>query len=326
MAVQAHQHHSSNLILHNKRNGKDKEQDLSLQSQTVFEQTNMLFNYGGCNQRKRGRETKDHHHQVLLLPQQSHHQVLLLPQQSHHQLPQVIDLSLLQHNYNHTTASSNMVHTGLRLSSGDDHTQKIRPNLFSGSFEGVLSAHYNWQSEELDELLRSQAEELRRTLVERRKKHYKALIGAVEEPLVRKLKEKEAEIERATRRHNELVARESQLRAEAEAWQGRAKAQEAAAASLQAQLHQAVNKCGGVSAEEGLVLGAEISGVDDAESAYVDPERMKRPTCKACRKMEATVVMLPCRHMSICPGCDRTALACPLCLTLRSSSVEAILC
>ncbi|XP_010480841.1 PREDICTED: probable BOI-related E3 ubiquitin-protein ligase 2 [Camelina sativa] len=170
------------------------------------------------------------------------------------------------------------------------------------------------------------AEELRRTLAERRKKHYKALIGAVEELLVRKLREKEAEIERATRRHNELVARESQLRAQAEAWQGRAKAQEAAAASLQAQLQQAVNKCGGVSAEEGLVLGAGISGVDDAESAYVDPERMKRPSCKACRKMEATLVMLPCRHLSICPGCDRTALACPLCLTLRSSSVEAILC
>ncbi|EOA38297.1 hypothetical protein CARUB_v10009788mg [Capsella rubella] len=317
MAVQA-QHHSSNLIFLNKRNGKDKEQDFSLQSQTL-DQTNMLFNNGGCNQRKRGREMNNH--QVLLSPH-------------HHQFPQVLDLSLLQHNYDHQPLD--MVQTGLRLSSGDDQTQKIstqRQNLVSGSFEDVFSSHINRQSEELDGLLRVQAEELRRTLVERRNKHYKALIGAVEEPLVRKLREKEAEIERATRRHDELVARESQLRNDAQAWQGIAKSQEATAASLQAQLHQAVNKCGGLSAqdsraaEEGLLCaGAGISGLEDAESAYIDPERMTRPSCKACRKREATVVMLPCRHLSICPGCDRTALACPLCLTLRNSSVEAILC
>lgn len=164
--------------------------------------------------------------------------------------------------------------------------------------------------------------------MEKRKKHYKALLGAVEEPLVRKLREKEAEIERATRRHNELVTRDSQLRAEAQEWQERAKAQEAAAASLQAQLQQAVNKCGRVSAQDSRAAEegtAGISGLDDAESVYVDPERMRRPSCKACREREATVVVLPCRHLSICPECDRTALACPLCLTLRNSSVEAIL-
>lgn len=150
---------------------------------------------------------------------------------------------------------------------------------------------------------------------------------------MRKLREKEAEIERATHRHNELVAREAQMRSDVQAWQERAKAQEAAAVSLQAQLQQAVDNCGGVSAhdsraaEEGLLCAAAgISGLDDAESAYVDPERVRWPSCKACREREATVVVLPCRHLSICPGCDRTALACPLCLTLRKSSVEPILC
>ncbi|KAG2270217.1 hypothetical protein Bca52824_064772 [Brassica carinata] len=92
------------------------------------------------------------------------------------------------------------------------------------------------------------------------------------------------------------------VRAEAQAWQARASAQEAAATSLQAQLQQAVDMRGGggVWAQDGR---AEEEGL-----------------------LEATVVMLPCRHLSICPECDRTALACPLCLTLRNSSVEAILC
>ncbi|CAE5959071.1 unnamed protein product [Arabidopsis arenosa] len=314
MALQA-QHHSSNLIFFNKRNGKEKEDNFTLQSQAgdFLDQTNMLYNNGSFNQRKRRRETNNHQ---------------FLPMQSH-QFPQVIDLSLL-HNHNHPP--SNMVHTGLRLFSGEEQTQKISHQLsfVSDSSEDVFAAYINRQSEELDEFLHAQADEIRRTLAEKRKRHYNALLGAVEEPLVRKLREKEAEIERATRRHNELVARDSQLRAEVQAWQERAKTHEAAAASLQAQLQQAVNRCAGEhvsaqdsrAAEEGT---AGISGLDDAESVYVDPERMRRPSCKACRKREATVVLLPCRHLSICPECDRTALACPLCLTLRNSSVEAIL-
>ncbi|XP_009114864.1 probable BOI-related E3 ubiquitin-protein ligase 2 [Brassica rapa] len=140
------------------------------------------------------------------------------------------------------------------------------------------------------------------------------------------------ELERAIRLHNQLEARDAQLRAEAQACQARASAQEAAATSLQAQLQQAVGMRGGVWAqdsiveEEGLLCAVGNRGLEDAESAYVDPERMRQPRCKGCRTREATVVMLPCRHLSICPECDRTALACPLCLTLRNSSVEAILC
>ena len=83
----------------------------------------------GSNQRKRRRETNNHQ---------------LLPMQSH-QFPQVIDLSLL-HNYNHPP--SNMVHTGLRLFSGEDQAQKI-----SHLSEDVFAAHINRQSEELDEFL-----------------------------------------------------------------------------------------------------------------------------------------------------------------------------
>jgi E3 ubiquitin-protein ligase BOI-like protein len=118
------------------RNGKEKEHsNFTLQSQAAgdfLDQTNMLFNNGSSNQRKRRRETNNHQ---------------LLPMQSH-QFPQVIDLSLL-HNYNHPP--SNMVHTGLRLFSGEDQAQKI-----SHLSEDVFAAHINRQSEELDEFLHAQ--------------------------------------------------------------------------------------------------------------------------------------------------------------------------
>lgn len=102
----------------------------------------------GINQRKRGREMNNHE---LLLPLQSH------------QFPQVIDLSLL-HNHNHPSPSS-MVYTGLRLSSGEEQTQRIsdwfqqtshRQNLVSNSSEDVFAAHINKRSEELNAFLHVQ--------------------------------------------------------------------------------------------------------------------------------------------------------------------------
>lgn len=145
--------------------------------------------------------------------------------------------------------------------------------------------------------------------------------------MTRKLREKEAEVEKATRKNAELEARAAQLSVEAQVWQAKARAQEAAAASLQAQLQQTVmchpreNSGGGVScAVEGQA--------EDAGSAYIDPERLveARPKCRACGKRVASVVVLPCRHLCICTQCDGVHLrACPFCLTPKNSTVEVFL-
>ncbi|KAI4372414.1 hypothetical protein MLD38_010651 [Melastoma candidum] len=68
---------------------------------------------------------------------------------------------------------------------------------------------------------------------------------------------------------------------------------------------------------------------EDAESAYIDPgrgenERVGR-RCRGCRGREATIVVLPCRHLRACPECDRVAESCPICFCPRSSSVEVFL-
>ncbi|KAF2298621.1 hypothetical protein GH714_024369 [Hevea brasiliensis] len=92
-------------------------------------------------------------------------------------------------------------------------------------------------------------EQLRRTLAEKKQRHYRALLSTVEESIARRLKEKEAEVEKATRRNAELEARAAQLSVEAQVWQAKARAQEATAASLQAQLQQAIMS-GGVAAQD----------------------------------------------------------------------------
>lgn len=145
-------------------------------------------------------------------------------------------------------------------------------------------------------------------------------------------------MEKATRRNAELEARAAQLSVEAQVWQAKARAQEATAASLQAQLQQAImnnNGGGGGTAQDsrrgddGLMCTGEVA--EDAESAYVDPDRVVSvgvsggPTCRVCRKRVASVVLLPCRHLCVCKECDRVVQACPLCFNMRDSSVEVFL-
>lgn len=150
----------------------------------------------------------------------------------------------------------------------------------------------------------------------------------------RRLREKEAEVQKAARRNAELEARAAQLCAEARAWQATAAAREATAAALQAELRRAMMS-GGVAREDGeeggLGLAVGEGAAEDAESAYVDPERVVEtaavpvPSCRGCGRRVASVVLLPCRHLSVCRECDGVVEACPLCLSFRSSSVEVFL-
>ncbi|XP_022736116.1 E3 ubiquitin-protein ligase BOI-like isoform X2 [Durio zibethinus] len=345
MAVQA-QYPSNVLLLNSGQEGHE----FSLQQQAggVFlDQSQMFFNNGSNytnnnnnnnNPRKRGKEVAAE--AAITAPINSF--------SLQTQPPQLIDLSQLH--------QPNVVSTGLRLSFGDQqqnlpqnqnqsyqhqqHHHLQQQNLVSNSsaFLSIVSddlgTQIKRQREELDQFLQAQGEELRRTLAEKRHRHYRALLGAAEESVARRLREKEAEVEKATRRNAELEARAAQLSVEAQVWQAKARAQEATAASLQAQLQQAIMSGGAAvtqdsrRGEKGLKCPGGVEGqAEDAESAYVDPERVIAlgPACKACRTRVSSVVLLPCRHLCLCTECDRVAQACPLCLTVRNSSVEVFL-
>lgn len=369
MAVQA-QYPSSVLLLN--RNVQESKNilgnnDFSLQSQPgggggvdggFLDQSHMIFNNNGVggNPRKRSREVaatqatatttttgvdmnsfgfslQNHHHHHQQQQQQRH-------QQNQNQNHQLIDLSLLQN-------QPNVVSTGLRLSFGEQSQQHLQqqpqqiqqqiqqqPMLLSLLSED-LSLQLKQQSDELNYFLQSQAEYFRRTLAEKRRRHYRALLGAAEEAVARTLREKDVEVEKAARRNAELEAQWAQLIAEAQSWRAQAQAQEAHAAALQAQIQQAnanANVMGGGALQqdrEGAGLSCTGGGdAEDSESAYVDPvseRRVNSLSCKVCRKRFASVVLLPCRHLCVCAECDGVVSACPLCLSLRSASVEVFL-
>lgn len=131
-------------------------------------------------------------------------------------------------------------------------------------------------------------------------------------------------MEKAVRRNAELEERAAHLKAEAQVWQTRARAQEAAAMSLQAQLQQAM--MAGQAQDRRDELGDSLPA-DDAESAHIDPSRVDPgvPPCRACRKRAVSVVLLPCRHLCLCTACQPVVHVCPLCCTVRNASVEIYL-
>ncbi|KAK8510790.1 hypothetical protein V6N13_097632 [Hibiscus sabdariffa] len=326
MAVQAQ--YPSNVLFLNRGGQEGHEFPLLQQAGGVFmDQSHVFFNNNniadtnGINPRKRGREVTAGAAAINSFSLQMQ------------QPPQLIDLSQLH--------KPNVVSTGLRLSFGDQQPcqnqnfQSQQQNLVSSSaaFLSIVSddlaTQIKRQREELDQFLQAQEKELRRTLAEKRNRHFHALLVAAEESVARRLREKDAEVERATRRNAELEARAAQLSVEAQVWQAKARAHEATAASLQAQLQQAIIGGGAaVAQDEGLQSAGGAEGqAEDAESAYVDPERMAAsgPSCKACRIGVASMVLLPCRHLCLCTECDRVAQACPLCLAVRNSSVEVFL-
>ncbi|KAL0692882.1 hypothetical protein Bca4012_060062 [Brassica carinata] len=217
--------------------------------------------------------------------------------------------------------TSNVVSTGLRLSQGQCQNREHRLTTFP-----MITGEIKRQTDELDMLLQSQGAELRRMLAENNERHYRELLRTLEESVRRRLREKEAEVVKATRRYAELEARAAQMETESRAWQVRAAAREAEATSLQARLQQAFASGGGVTATQPR-SGSEEDGVDeaeDAESAYVDPDRFELigPSCRICRRRSATVLALPCRHLILCKGCDGSVRVCPVCLGSKNSSVE----
>ncbi|XP_066328255.1 BOI-related E3 ubiquitin-protein ligase 1-like [Miscanthus floridulus] len=241
-------------------------------------------------------------------------------------------------------AATALVSTGLRLAFDEQQESKqmnalryssSSPSLF-GFVSDELAAQVKQHDEEIDRFVREQGEQLRRAMADRLRRHNRAILVKADQSAARRLREKAAEAEREARRGAELEDRLARLRGEAAAWQAKALSEQAAAVTLHAQLQQAA-AAAGASVEE-LAAAGDAGPAESSSSAYVDPcRRTTGPSssdraCLGCRLRPASVVLLPCRHLSLCGECfaagdaDAAAMACPVCLCVRTGSVEAILC
>ncbi|CAL5018926.1 unnamed protein product [Urochloa decumbens] len=238
-------------------------------------------------------------------------------------------------------AATALVSTGLRLAF-DEHQQQqgckqtnalrysTSPASLFATVSDDLAAQVKQHDDEIDRFIREQGEQLRRAMADRLRRHNRAILAKADQSAARRLREKAAEAEREARRGAELEDRLARLRGEAAAWQAKALSEQAAAVALHSQLQQAA--AARASAEE---LAAAGGPAESSSSAFIDPRRGGPPgperACLGCRLRPASVVLLPCRHLSLCGECfgagdAEPAMACPVCLCVRTGSVEAILC
>lgn len=155
-----------------------------------------------------------------------------------------------------------------------------------------------------------------------------SFMTALEKGVMRKLREKDLELEAITRKNKELVENMKQVTTEAQNWCYTAKYNESVVNVLKANIQQAVQGSNGA----GMIEGRGESDADDAASC-IDPNNYlsssctvkKDIMCKACKAKEVSVLLMPCRHFCLCKECERFATVCPVCQNIKSATYEVYL-
>lgn len=195
-----------------------------------------------------------------------------------------------------------------------------------------LVARLYHQSAEIDALIRLQNERLRLGLEQAQKRHCRALISALDQQAMKKLKEKDAELENASRRNAELEEKVRQMSAENQIWFNVAKNNEAIASSLRTSLEQVLLQSSTVNAVQSKEGYGDSDGTpfpaDDARSCCFGGEEERtngavktataeardcRKRCRVCCEKDVSVLLLPCRHLCLCKDCESKVDTCPIC-------------
>ncbi|KAL4309947.1 hypothetical protein GQ457_01G040970 [Hibiscus cannabinus] len=184
------------------------------------------------------------------------------------------------------------------------------------------------QEQEIDRFISHHTEKVRLAVEERRERQSRLLITAVQEGVMKKLKEKDEEIQRIGKLNWVLQERVKSLYVENQLWRDLAQTNEATANSLRTNLEQVLAHVSG---------GGAAVLEDDAESSCGSSDEGWRKVappqggggggagrkCGKCGEKESSVLLLPCRHLCLCTMCGSTVVGtCPLCLSVTNASVH----
>ncbi|KAK4254706.1 hypothetical protein QN277_010048 [Acacia crassicarpa] len=216
---------------------------------------------------------------------------------------------------------------------------KLSSQSSSFIYQDILCQLQNQQSE-IDHFISQHTEKVRMELQKQRMRQSTALISGIQEAMVKKLKEKDDEIQRMGKLNWVLQERVKSLCVENQIWRELAQTNEAAANSLRSNLEQVLAHVGeDRRAGNGTGTGVDAQA-DDAESSCgsndEEDEEERRCTnaagaatatdagrmCKKCGAGESAVLLLPCRHLCLCTTCGSTVRNCPVCNSRMNATVH----
>ncbi|KAJ0247099.1 E3 ubiquitin-protein ligase BOI [Hirschfeldia incana] len=183
----------------------------------------------------------------------------------------------------------------------------------------LLCQIQNQQQLEIDRFVAQRTEKLRIEIEGCQRTQTRMLASAVRNAIAKKLKEKDDEIVRVRNVNFVLQERVKSLCVENQIWRDIAQTNEAHANNLRTNLDQVLAQI------ETLQPAVE----DDAESScgsWVEGGEAIRAVssgCKRCGESEASVLVLPCRHLCLCAVCGSASLrTCPVCGSVTNASVH----
>lgn len=184
-----------------------------------------------------------------------------------------------------------------------------------------------------------QTEKVRMEIEQQRMRQSRILHSAIEEAMVKRLKQKDEEIQKMGKLNWALHERVKALCVENQIWKELAQANEATANSLRSNLEQVL--AAHVSEDRHTPAGTAVD--DDAESSCGSNDEARwtaaanggdvvsgggggrescERLCKKCGARESIVLLLPCRHLCLCTMCGSTTRNCPVCLSGINASVH----
>ncbi|XWS25598.1 hypothetical protein CRYUN_Cryun27aG0081500 [Craigia yunnanensis] len=226
------------------------------------------------------------------------------------------------------------VSTGLGLSLDNNNNNWIASSGDSALLSLIgddIDHELQRQDAEIDKFLKVQGDQLRQSVLEKVQANQLKTISFLEEKVFQKLREKDAEVENMNKKNMELEERMEQLTMEAGAWQQRARYNENMIIALKFNLQQVCAQ------SRDSKEGCGDSEVDDTASCCngraidfhslckENSDMKELMTCKVCRVNEACMLLLPCKHLCLCKGCESKLSFCPLCQSSKFIGMEVFM-
>lgn len=160
-----------------------------------------------------------------------------------------------------------------------------------------------------------------------RQRYMASFLASIGKGIDNKIREKDLEIEAINRKNKELMERIKQVANEAQNWHYRAKYNESVVNMLKANLQQALAQGNDHQIKEGFgdtdLENDAVSSIDP--NNYLGLANRKHNDgmiCRACNVKEVSILVMPCRHLSLCKDCDRGVNVCPVCHIVKTVGVE----